>query len=202
MGRISFIVLAVFPFAFCSLAQAMYYDSSTGYYYETVDTPGTWNQQWVSASELTIDPGGTTLYGRLAVISNQNVENDVFNVLPEGASPNLAIGLSDPTDTGNFQWIDGTAITYGGPDTSREGEVTRGKQQGCRGWRTIAKCSKSLEAQGSTETGGYPHVGIPPGIPKNQKDRSIPGGIVLEKLSNGRENRLHVRPVSRASRWP
>jgi hypothetical protein len=51
------------------------------------------------------------------VISDQEVENDVFNVLPEASTPNLAIGLYDPTDTGNFQWINGAAITYGGPDT-------------------------------------------------------------------------------------
>jgi hypothetical protein len=99
-------------------AMAMFYDPTNGYYYERVDAVGTWYQQWASVSQLTIDPQGTTLYGRLAVISDQEVENDMFSVLPEGASPNLAIGLYDPTDTGNFQWIDGTAITYGGPNTS------------------------------------------------------------------------------------
>ena len=99
-----------------NLAQAMSYDPTNGYYYETVDSTGTWYQQWASVSQLTIDPQGTTLYGRLAVISDQEVENDMFSLLPEGASPNLAIGLYDPTDTGNFQWIDGTAITYGGPN--------------------------------------------------------------------------------------
>jgi hypothetical protein len=117
MGRSTFMIVAFFPLAFCSLAHAMYFDSTNGYYYESIDTPGTWSQQQVAASEETYtDPQGTLLYGRLAVISDQDVENAVFYVLPE-ADLNLAIGLYDPTDTGHFQWVTGDPITYGGPDT-------------------------------------------------------------------------------------
>jgi hypothetical protein len=41
---------------------------------------------------------------------------------------------------------------------AREGEVRREKQEGCRGWRTTAIRSESLEGQGSIETGGYARI--------------------------------------------
>jgi hypothetical protein len=104
------------------------YDPTTGYYYETIDgfnsadATGTWWNERVAASEQSyVDPNtGNTLYGRLVTIPDAGVENLLTDgaFLPEESGITLAIGLYDPTDTGHFQWTDGSAITYGAPNTS------------------------------------------------------------------------------------
>ena len=58
--------------------------------------------------------------------------------------------------------------------------VATGKEDGCRGSRRLLKSRETVDLQGSIETGGYPHVGIPLGIPKNVKDNHSQVGLSLK----------------------
>jgi hypothetical protein len=72
---------------------------------------------------------------------------------------------------------------------------------GVGGGEQPSKLWKPLIYKAQMKREGIPRRGYPWGYAKPIKDRSLPSGIVLEKLPDRCENRRHgVRPVSEARR--